>query len=425
MPPYLLILITLTLSAFFSGMEIAFISSNRLKIEIDKKNKLFSSRIISIFTANPGHFITTLLLGNNIALVIYGIVMAHLLEPVFRFNLNISNEIVVLTLQTLFSTLLILVTGEFLPKTLFRIQPNLILNIFALPVFILYLILYPVTIITIWLTNFFLKYVFHSRVKIEKNKKQPVFAMIDIDHLVNETQMQTENQANEIAEMKIFQNTLEFSKLKVRDCMVPRTDITAIEVTSPLDMLREKVVTTGYSKILVFDDSIDNITGYVNSKDLFKHPDSIKAIQSPLFIIPETMQVNVLFNKLIKERKSIALVVDEYGGTSGIITLEDIMEEIFGEIEDEHDISEFIEKQISDTEFIFSARIEIDYLNEKYKLDIPESEEYDTLAGFIIYNYENIPKQNTRIIINPFQIRILKVSPTRIELIHLKKIMAR
>ena len=245
--------------------------------------------------------------------------------------------------------------------------------------------------------------------------------MIDIDNLVNETQMQSENQAEEIVEMKIFQNTLEFSKLKVRDCMVPRTDITAIEVNSSLNKLREKVIKTGYSKILVFDDSIDNITGYVNSKDLFKHPDSIRAIQVPLSFVPETMQVNVLFNKLIKERKSIALVVDEYGGTSGIITLEDIMEEIFGEIEDEHDIPEFIEKQISENEFIFSARIETDYINEKYNLDIPESEEYDTLAGYIIYHYENIPKPNTRIMINPFQIRILKVSQTRIELIHLKK----
>jgi len=422
MSSYLLILITLTFSALFSGMEIAFISSNRLRLEIDRKNKIFPSGIISIFTSNPGHFIATLLIGNNIAMVIYGIVMARLLEPVIHIKLNISNEVIVLILQTVFSTLIILVTGEFLPKTLFRIQPNVILNIFALPVFFFYLILYPVTIITIWLTNFLLKFIFRSKVRIVKNTQKPVFAMVDIDHLVSETQSRNKNDVNINVEMKLFQNTLEFSRLKVRDCMVPRTDIAAIEVNSSLAGLLEKLINTGYSKILVYDDSIDNITGYVNSKDLFKQPESIKTIQLPLFFVPETMQVNVLFNKLIKEHKSIALVVDEYGGTSGIITLEDIMEEIFGEIEDEHDIPEFIEKQISDDEYIFSARIEIDYLNEKYNLKIPESEEYDTLAGFIIYNFENIPRQNTRIIINPFQIRILKVSPTRIELIHLKKI---
>ena len=422
MSPYLIILITLFFSAFFSGMEIAFISSNRLKIEIDKKNKLFPSGIISIFTSNPGHFIATLLIGNNIALVMYGIVMARLMEPILRINFYISSEILVLFIQTLISTLIILVTGEFLPKTLFRVRPNLILNIFAFPAFVFYLLLYPVTILTIWITNFILKFGLRSKVRIIKNSNKPVFAMVDIDHLLHDTQSQMEDYAEENAEMKIFQNTLEFSKLKVRDCMVPRTDITAIEVNSSLDKLREKVIKTGYSKILVFDESIDNITGYVNSKDLFKQPQSIRSIQVPLSFVPETMQVNGLFNKLIVERKSIALVVDEYGGTSGIITLEDIMEEIFGEIEDEHDTPEFVEKQISETEFIFSARIEIDYINEKYGLDIPESEEYDTLAGFIIYNYENIPKQNTRIIVEPFQIRILKVSATRIELTHIKKL---
>jgi CBS domain containing-hemolysin-like protein len=314
------------------------------------------------------------------------------------------------------------VTGEFLPKTLFRARPNLLLNIFAMPVFIFYILLYPVTIITIWLTNLILRIGLSSKVRITGNTGKPVFAMVDIDHLLNETQSKIDNALEEQAELKIFQNTLEFSRLKVRECMVPRTDITAIDADSPLEELQEKIIATGYSKILVYEESIDNITGYVNSKDLFKEPASIKSIQLPLFFVPETMQVNVLFNKLIMERKSIALVVDEYGGTSGIITLEDIMEEIFGEIEDEHDTPEFIEKQISETEFVFSARIEIDYINEKYDLGVPESEEYDTLAGFIIYNYENIPKQNTRIVIDPFQIRILKVSATRIELIHMKKL---
>lgn len=420
MPSGLIILIILFFSAFFSGLEIAFISANRLKIEIDKKNHIFPSGIISIFTSNPGHFIASLLIGNNIALVIYGILMARLIEPVLHNNFGISNEIIVLSLQTLISTLIILFTGEFLPKTLFRIRPNIILNILALPFFIFYILFYPITLITIWLTNLILRIGLNSKIKITKKTEKPVFAKVDIDYLLSETQATDNNAIDEQAELKIFQNTLEFSRLKGRDCMVPRTDITAIEANSSIKELQDKIITTGYSKILVYEDSIDNITGYVNSKDLFKQPSSIKSIQLPLFFVPETMHINVIFNKLIMERKSIALVVDEYGGTSGIITLEDIIEEIFGEIEDEHDTPEFIERQISDTEFIFSARIEIDYINEKYKLGIPESDEYDTLAGFIIYNYENIPEQNTKIIIDPFQIKILKVSNTRIELIHLK-----
>ncbi len=420
MPSGLIILIVLSFSAFFSGMEIAFISANRLKIEIDKKNHIFPSGIISIFTSNSGHFIASLLIGNNVALVIYGILMARLIEPVLLHNFGISNEIIVLTIQTLISTIIILFTGEFLPKTLFRIRPNLILNIFALPFLIFYILFYPITLITIWLTNLILKIGLKSEVRIKKDTSKPVFAKVDIDDLFSENQSKIEDDMEEQAELKIFQNTLEFSRLKVRDCMVPRTDITAIEVNSPLKKLQEIIISTGYSKILVYEESIDNITGYVNSKDLFRKPASIKAIQLPLFFVPETMHINIMFNKLIMERKSIALVVDEYGGTSGIITLEDIIEEIFGEIEDEHDTPEFIEKQINESEFVFSARIEIDYLNEKYKLGIPESDEYDTLAGFIIFNYENIPKQNTKIIIDPFQIRILKVSTTRIELIHLK-----
>lgn len=423
MSPYLIILITLVFSAFFSGMEIAFISSNRLKIELDRKHGKYSSGIIAIFTSNPGYYIATMLIGNNIALVIYGIAMARLLEPVLVYSFHISNDIMLIALQTIISTLFILITGEFLPKTLFKIRPNLTLNLFSVPVFILYIILYPFTVFTIWITNAIMRFGLRMKVQVGKDAKTPIFGMVDIDHLVSETNSSDTQDSEGKTELKIFQNTLEFSKLKVRDCMIPRTDITAIEVNGTIDQLTEKITETGYSKILVYDDSIDNITGYINSKDLLKQPESIYAIQSPLSIIPESMPVNTLFSKLIRQQKSIALVVDEYGGTSGIITLEDIMEEIFGEIEDEHDTPEFVERQINEHEFIFSARIEIDYLNDKYKLGIPENEEYDTLAGFIIFNYENIPKLNTRIVIDPFQIRILKVSQTRIELIHLKKLV--
>ena len=425
MSPYLVIIISLLFSAFFSGMEIAFISSNRLKIELDKKHGLFSSSIVSIFTSNPGYFIATMLIGNNISLVIYGIYMAGILEGLLLYRFYITNEIALLSIQTLLSTLIILVTGEFLPKTLFRIRPNITLNLFSVPVFIFYIILYPITVFTIWLTNAILRFGLRMKIQVFKDSRKPVFGMVDIDYLLSQTNSASTDSNDEKPELKIFQNTLEFSKLKVRDCMIPRTDITAIEVNSSLDQLREKVTETGYSKILVYADSIDNITGYINSKDLLKKPGSIHSIESPLSIIPESMQVNNLFRKLIREQKSIALVVDEYGGTSGIITLEDIMEEIFGEIEDEHDTPEFVERQINENEFIFSGRIEIDYLNEKYTIGIPENEEYDTLAGFIIYHYENIPKLNTRIVIDPFQIRILKVSQTRIQLIHLKILNAR
>ena len=418
---YLIIIIALLLSAFFSGMEIAFISSNRLKIELEKKHWHFSSKIISIFTLKPGYYIATLLIGNNIALVVYGIAMAILMEPFLRYNLHISNDITILTIQTVVSTLIILMTGEFLPKTIFRARPNLTLNLFSFPVFIFYVLLYPITVITLWITDVILRFVFRMNVNVIRNNKKPVFGMVDIDHLVNETSLTNTNFSEEKPEIKIFQNTLLFSRLKVRDCMIPRTDITALEINSPLETLREKAAETGYSKILVYEESIDNIVGYVKSKDLFKQPQSIKAIQTPLSIVPDSMYAKNLFRKLIKERKSIALVVDEYGGTSGIITLEDIMEEIFGEIEDEHDTQEFLEKQTNENEFIFSARIEIDYINEKYNLGIPENEEYDTLAGFIIYHYESIPEPNTTLTVGVFEIRVLKVSSTRIELIRLKK----
>ncbi len=419
---YLIIIFALVFSAFFSGMEIAFISSNRLKIELDKRHGSLSSRIISIFISKPGYYIGTMLIGNNIALVIYGIAIARLMYPILRYNLFITNEITILSIQTVVSTFIILFTGEFIPKTLFRARPNLTLNLFSFPVFVLYILLYPITIIILWIADLILRFGFSMNVQVARNDKKPVFGMVDIDHLVNETSLSDTNISEENPEIKIFQNTLLFSRLKVRDCMVPRTDITALEMNSSLEMLREKAAETGYSKILIYEDSIDNIIAYVKSKDLFKHPKSIREIQTPLSIVPESMQVKNLFRKLIKEQKSIALVVDEYGGTSGIITLEDIMEEIFGEIEDEHDIQELIEKQINENEFVFSARIEIDYLNEKYNLDIPKNEDYDTLAGFIIFHYESIPEPNITLTVETFVIRVLKVSSTRIELIHMKKI---
>lgn len=423
MSPALIIIISLIFSSFFSGMEIAYISSNRLKMELDRKHGLFSSRIISIFLKNPGQYVATMLAGNNIALVIYGFFVVRISEPVLLRYLNINSEALMLFIQTIIGTLVILFTAEFLPKTIFRSRPNLSLNILSIPVMIFYIILYPFTIITIGFTNFIMRFIPGLRLRMRSESRNPVFGKVDLDYLVNESKSRDEELVNEEPEKKIFQNALEFSRLKVRDCMVPRTEIEAMEINTSLDELKKRFTETGYSKILIFDDSIDNITGYISSKDLFKAPTSIKSKLKPLSIVPETMNVNKLFRKLIKERKTISLVVDEYGGTSGIVTLEDIIEEIFGEIEDEHDTVEFIERQINDNEFIFSGRLEIDYLNDKYNFEIPVSEEYDTLAGYIIHHHESIPKLNNLVIINDFQYRILKVSQTKIELVHAKRIL--
>ncbi len=425
MQPAIIIAISLILSAFFSGMEIAYISSNRLKIELDRKHGLFSSKIISILINNPGHYIATMLVGNNIALVIYGFFVVRILNPVFTTYLNITNDVLMLFLLTVAGTIVILFTAEFLPKTFFRSRPNLSLNIFSVPVMIFYILLYPVTILTIGFTNFVMRFILGMRVRMKSESQNPVFGKIDLDHLVNESHLPAEQQQkkDEEPEKKIFQNALEFSRLKVRDCMVPRTEIEAIEINSSIDELKQICVETGYSKILVFENSIDNIRGYVSSKDLFKDPESIKSKLVPLSIVPETMNVNKLFRKLIKLRKSIALVVDEYGGTSGIITLEDIIEEIFGEIEDEHDTIEFVERQINENEYVFSGRLEIDYLNDKYNLNLPTSEEYDTLAGYIIHHHESIPKLNNLLVIGGYQYRILKVTQIRIELVKVKRLI--
>lgn len=419
-----IILITLIFSAFFSGMEIAFLSSNRLKIELDKKHGLFSSKIISIFISNPGHFIATMLVGNNIALVIYGISVSKTLEPFIIKYFYIHSEALILILQTLIGTIIILFTGEFLPKTIFRSRSNLALKIFAIPTFIFYFLLYPVAIISIWITNFILRYIFRIKIRVKREIDAPVFAKIDLDHLVNENHNLADLSVDVEHEKRLFQNALEFSHLKARDCMVPRTEITAVELTTPESELKHKFIETGYSKILVYLETIDNIIGYVSSKDLFKGHNNIESRLVTLPIVPETMQVNKLFRNLIRDHKSIALVVDEYGGTSGIITLEDIMEEIFGEIEDEHDTPEFIERQINENEFTFSGRLEINYLNKKYNLKIPESEEYDTLAGYIIFHHENIPAADTSVRIGNHEMRILKVSKTRVELVHFTVLQA-
>lgn len=417
-PAGLVIIITLILSGFFSGMEIAFVSSSRLKQELDLKRKILPARILSVFYNNSSRFIGALLLGNNIALVIYGIAMAVLLEPVIIQALPAgwASEFVILFIQTLLSTLLILFTAEFLPKVIFRINPNATLKFFAIPVWIFYFLFYPIILIYIGVAEFLLKYVF--RLSISSTSYE--FSPLDLEIYVKDFQNTEERQESMNQEIQMVQNVMSFRNVKLRDCMVPRTDIKAVEINDELDSLRKLFPTTGHSKIMVYKDTIDNLVGFVHSFDMFSRPDTIKAVVRNVKAYPETMAANALLNNFIKDHKSVAVVVDEFGGTSGIVTMEDIIEEIFGEIHDEYDMEETTEKMVSDTEFLFSSRIEIDYINEKYKLNIPVSDEYETLAGFIIHYHESIPNVNETIKIPPFQFTILKSSGNRIEEVKLE-----
>jgi len=413
------ILFVLLFSAFFSGVEIAFISSNRLRIELDRKQGLFSAKIISIFINNPDKFLSTMLVGNNIALVIYGILMAAILKPVAM--LFFSSSIAIFLTQTILSTLLILVTGEFLPKTIFRSIPNLTLNLFSIPSMIFYILFYPITSFIVWLSDIIIRG-FHKKEDGSEIRPKLVFNKIDLVHLINQSSKRKGDEVSGDDDLRLFQNALDFSSVKVRDCMVPRTEIVAAELNNSIEELQQKFISSGFSKILIYQNNIDNIVGYITSKTLLKKVKSMddKLVDAPF--VPETMPAQRLLEKLIKEKKSLAVVVDEFGGVSGMLTIEDIMEEIFGEIEDEHDKIELIEKQISKNEFIFSGRLEIDYINEKYHLNIPESEDYETLAGFIFHRYENIPQLNEQIIIESFYFKILKVSKIKIDLVHLRTI---
>lgn len=414
----ILILISIAFSAFFSGMEIAFVSSNKLRIEIDRKQEKILSGIVSYFIKHPSRYIATMLVGNNIALVIYGLAFARLLEEPIRNMLGNGSEATVLLIQTLISTLIILLTAEFLPKTIFRINPNNSLRLFSIPILIFYILLFPVTMMTIAISNFTMRYLL--RIRPVGPSKEPIFSKVDLDHFITTQQTEPETGGEEVEDLKIFKNALEFSGLKVRDCMIPRTDLIAIEEITSVEDLAQRFVDTGLSRILVYKETIDNVIGYVNSKDLFKKPDKIKTLLKAIQIVPETLPVNKLLTTFIKDGKNIAVVVDEFGGTSGIITTEDIIEEIVGEIEDEHDTSDLVEKRIEKDRYLLSGRLEIDYLNEKYFIAIPESEEYDTLAGYIIYNYESIPEKDTSVSIDNYLITITHVSSTRIEQVDLK-----
>lgn len=419
----IIIFISILLSAFFSGMEIAFVSANKLHIELEKKREGFLPKVLTKLTEKSSKFITTMLVGNNVALVVYSYFMGDLLMDWFQTFLPskytlinyVLSDISLLT-QTVISTVVILVTAEFLPKALFRIYANEMLKLFAIPAYVFYLIFYIVTWVITKISDFFLHFLF----KTKEDEIQREFSKEELGNYISEQLDGGTYQEELDTEIHIFQNALEFHKVKAREIMVPRTEIMAVDIHETVSKLKALFIETGLSKILVYQESLDEILGYVNAFELFKKPKTIKSILLPVEFVPESMIINDVLNSLMKKRKSIAVVVDEYGGTSGIITVEDIVEELFGEIEDEHDTQELLEERISENEFNFSARLEVDYLNEEYDLDIPEEDAYETLGGFIINHTENIPQQDEILHIDKFQIKILKVSAAKIDTIHFK-----
>ena len=404
------ILICLLLSAFFSGMEIAFLTSNKLRIEIDKSKKGVTQALIDLFISHSGMYITTLLVGNNVVMVIYGIFMSDLLVKQFEFlHLSIGVELFV---ETLVSTLIILVFAEFLPKTVFRLRSNLFLKLFSVPVFLFYLLFFPLSYFSVWLGGWLLR-IFTGR-KLGHKEPNRAFGKVDLNNLIEEGEVNA-RQEEEMHEIKLFRNALDFSEVKLRECIVPRPDVVALSIDSSIEELTQLFIDTGLSRILIYKESIDDIIGYVHISTLFKDPPTIAKALSRVLIVPETMSAQRLLNLFIRDQKSVAVVVDEFGITAGIVTIEDIMEEIFGEIEDEHDHLNLKEVMISEQEYIFSGRLEVDYLNEKYHLDLEEREEYETLAGLVLYFNQSIPQEGETIVVNDLTFKILSVKHARIE----------
>ena len=401
-------------SAFFSGMEIAFVSSNRMLAEMDKDKQKFSSRFLQTFYRHPNNFVSTMLVGNNIALVVYGILFAELFDHTLFKGMDATLTV---PADTILSTLIVLFTGEFLPKTLFKSNANRLLTFFALPAYLCYVVLWPISRFSTMLSRIILR-IFGF--KVEKEKSDDAFTKVDLDYLVQTSIDNAENEDDIDEEVKIFQNALDFADTKVRDCMVPRTEIKAVEDNCSLDELMTAFVESGKSKIIVYHEDIDHITGYIHSSEMFREQEKwLENIQQMPYV-PETMTASKLMQMFLQQKKSLAVVIDEFGGTSGIVSLEDIVEEIFGEIEDEHDSSNYVAKQLPDGEYILSARLEIDTINEKFDLDLPESEEYMTLGGLILHYYQSFPKLNEVVKIGRFEFRIIKNTMTKIELVRLK-----
>ena len=408
----LIILSSILLSAFFSGMEIAFVSSNKMHLELEKKKDTLLAKILKRLTQKPSKFITTMLVGNNISLVIYGYFMGDLLMGFFSDS--IQNEFLLLLTQTVISTIIILITAEFLPKAVFRIYANESMKIFAFPTYFFYLIFYIISRFITSLSDFFLRVFFNA----SEDQVQLAFSKAELGHYIDE---QLESAEDEIdSEIQIFQNALDFHNVKAREAMIPRTEIIAVEVHDSTNNLKQLFVDTGLSKIMVYNNSLDDIIGYAHFFDLFKKPKNIRSILLPIEIVPETMMIHDILNDLILKSKSVAIVLDEYGGTSGLITIEDIIEELFGDIEDEHDSLNLLEEKINDREYKFSTRLEVDYINEVYSLDLEEDSTYETLGGLIVNHTEKIPSTGEIIDIGSYQFTILKVSASKIEEVYLK-----
>ncbi len=409
-----IIILCLLLCAFFAGMEIAYISSNKIYLEIEKKQDNFLSKILTKITEKPSKFIATMLVGNNISLVVYGFFMGDLImKQIHSLDYHLTDFSNVL-IQTVISTLIVLITSEFLPKVFFQIYANSLMKFFAVPSYIFYVFFNYISTFIIWISDFILKKFF----KTEGDYMPSFFSKVELGNYINEQMSSVEDHEEVDSEIQIFQNALEFSGVKARDIMTPRTELVAVELHHSITQLRELFVGTGYSKILVYQNSLDDILGYVHSFELFKKPKSIKAIMIPVEFVPETIFVKDVLNLLTKKRKSVAVILDEYGGTSGVITVEDIIEELFGEIEDEHDKDEaLIEKKLNESSYLFSARLDVEYLNEEYKLDIPENDSYGTLGGFIVDFSKEIPQKGDKIVIDNFHFLIEEASNTKIELV--------
>jgi CBS domain containing-hemolysin-like protein len=409
----LLTVISLSFSAFFSGMEIAFISSSKIKIELDNKKGEFSAKILSFFNGKPAWFIAAMLIGNNIAMVIYTLYITDLIEP---YLLTFSfNQTIVLLLQTIFSTFFILLFAEFLPKAVFRLNPNATLRFFSLVLFVFYVLLWPITAFVVLLSNLVLK-IFGNHEQQDKVS----FKKTDLDLYISELKKDLDGGEEMDHDVKIFHNALSFSEVISRDCMVPRNEIISLEIDDNMEELKQLFIDSGHSRIIIFKDNIDNIIGYVHSTEQFKMPVSIKSMLIPVSIVPESMSAIKLLEDFIDKKRSVSVVVDEYGGTSGILTMEDIMEEIFGEIDDEHDQEELVHQIIDNDTYLFSARLEIDFINEKYRLKLPVKEEYETLSGMIVSYAETIPEKGTIFQIDNYELKVLEVDETKISKVQLK-----
>jgi len=398
----IIIAISLILSAFFSGMEIAFFSANKLQVELDKNQAGFQAKILNKLTDKSARYIATMLVGNNIALVVYGYYSGEMLMNYY----HIEN----LLLQTLITTLIILVTAEFLPKTFFQVYSNKLLRAFAFPAYIFYILFVPISSFVIWISDFMLK----TFLKTSGDEEQFSFSKVELGNYIIEQMESAENEEEIDAEIQIFQNALEFSDVRAREIMVPRTEIIAVEIHESIENLRQLFIETGRTKIIVYKSNIDEIVGYVHSFDLFKRPKAIRTVLMPVEFVPESMMINDILNLLTKKRRSVAIVLDEYGGTSGLITIEDIIEELFGEIEDEHDVQGYFEEKLNKNNYIFSARLEVDYINEKYDLDLKEDDSYETLGGLIVNHAEEIPDQDQEVLVDNYRFIILEASNNKI-----------